>query len=98
MRKPLLFGLAVVAVAVLFALLVDDSDPTTATTTRAPATTGAPTTAAPATEVEFDVENATFDVSCVFTLEGDPVPFTNSGWGGEIYDDDPLDDWPGLPG
>ena len=76
-RTPLYVGLGVVAVAVLFALLVGDSDPT---------------------EVELDVENATFDVSCVFTLEGDPVPFTNSGWGGEIYDDDPLDDWPGLPG
>ncbi len=97
-RTPLYVGLGVVAVAVLFALLVGDSDPTTATTTRAPATTGAPTTAAPATEVEFDVRNATFDVSCVYGPESGPVPFIDGGWGGEIYDDDPLDDYPGLPG
>jgi len=88
----------VIAVAVLFASLVGDSDPTTATTTRAPATTGAPTTAAPATEVEFDVRNATFDVSCEYGPESGPVPFIDGGWGGEIYDDDPLDDYPGLPG
>ena len=72
----------------MFGLLVDDSDPTSATTTGAPATTGAPTTAAPATEVEFDVENATFDVCISPWRDGGPVSFTDGGWEDEIYDDD----------
>jgi hypothetical protein len=55
-------------------------------------------TAASLDPIEFDVENATFDVCISPWRDGGPVSFTDGGWEDEIYDDDPLDDWAGRPG
>ena len=38
--------------------------------------------------IEFDVENATFDVCISPWRDGGPVSFTDGGWEDEIYDDD----------
>ena len=83
MQKPLLFGIAVLAATFVFVLLTHDSD--VESWLPQPAESAHVSSLDP---IEFDVENATFDVCISPWRDGGPVSFTDGGWEDEIYDDD----------
>ena len=90
MRKPLLFGIAVLAVTVVFVLLTHDSDVESADMSSLDPIEFDVESADMSSldPIEFDVENATFDVCISPWRDGGPVSFTDGRWEDEIYDDD----------
>ena len=95
MRAPLYVGLGVIAVAVLFVLLVSDSDESEVEFPGAsevefdvlepPAEQGVPIERT----TKFDVLNATFKVGCTspWKNEGGPITFSDGEWAESLYED-----------
>jgi len=83
-RAPLYVGLGVIAVAVLFVLLVSDSDESEVEFPPPPSVEFSDES-----EVEFDVLNAIFKVGCTspWKNEGGPIRFSDGEWAESLYED-----------
>jgi hypothetical protein len=85
-RAPLYVGLGVIAVAVLFVLLVSDSDESEVEfdVLEPPAEQGVPM----GRTTKFDVLNATFKVGCTspWKNEGGPITFSNGEWSESLHE------------
>ena len=90
-RAPLYVGLGVIAVAVLFVLLVSDSDESEVEFPPPPSVEFSDESEvefSDESEVKFDVLNATFKVcTSPWKNEGGPITFSDGEWSESLHDD-----------